>query len=133
MLVCAVGCYQLSCLYRLFQGEDEGGIFSRSQLDDHIGYESGPHAPGAQFCSTQDAVSFKDYPGGYAGGLAELVINGPHAAAGFQDDEGFVLEGLEGNGRIGQGLHPIVLACQGMVLRHCHKYAFLHEGNGRGV
>ena len=127
MLVCSVGRYQLPGIYGFFQGKKEGGFSSGAEPDEHIRDEGSSHTPGAEFCGTQDAVSFEDNSGFDFGSLAEIVINSSHAPALFQDDEGLVLEGFEGNDWIWQGLHPMVLANHGVVAGHCHKHSFLHN------
>lgn len=130
MLIGSVSSHQLPGFYRFLQIEDKRWFLAGAQPDEHICDEGGSHAPGAKLCRTQDAVPFKDYLGLDPCGLAEIIVNGSHTATGLQDDEGLVLEGLEGNGWIGQGLHPVVLAHQGVMAGHGHKDPFFHERHG---
>lgn len=130
VLIGSVSSHQLPGFYRFLQIEDKRWFLAGAQPDEHICDEGGSHAPGAKLCRTQDAVPFKDYLGLDPCGLAEIIVNGSHTATGLQDDEGLVLEGLEGNGWIGQGLHPVVLAHQGVMAGHGHKDPFFHERHG---
>ncbi len=91
-LVLSIGCYQLPAFHRFFKLEEERRLATEASLDDHISYQSGTHALGAEFGSAEDAVSLKDDIGGCVCGVAEIFENTGHAAGGLQGNEGLIME-----------------------------------------
>ena len=61
VLILAVGRHQLACFHRLFQIEEEGRFSAKAALDDHVRHQSGAHALGTEFGSTENAVALEDY------------------------------------------------------------------------